>query len=686
MLPRLPNNLPTQLSLKLIKTYCESGDLTRAHQLFDKMPGPDLRSWTVLISAYTRRGCANEAINLYTRLRDREIQPDKFVLLSFVKACATYGDLIEAQRAHKDAIAFGFHQDLVLGNAMIDMFGKCKFLEGAKRVFDELRFRDVISWTSVCSCYVSCGKPRLGIHAFREMVLDGVRPNSVSVSSILPACSELKCLNLGREIHGFVVRNGVTENVFISSALVDMYATCLRIKQAELVFNRMVNRDIVSHNVMISAYFENGEPAKALATFERMKVERSKLNYASWNAVICGCLQAGRTQQALELLSEMQHAGFNPNQITLTAVLTACTNLESLRGGKETHGFIFRHGFLNDTTALTALIFMYAKCGKLEISQKVFEMISRKDTVAWNTMIYANSMHGNGIEALALFNEMLNAGVKPNAVTFTGVLSGCSHSRLVDEGLFIFNSMRRVHMIEPDSEHHSCVVDILSRAGRLEEAYQFIQNMVIEPTASAWGALLGACRVYKHVDLARIAANRLFAIEPHNAGNYVLLSNIFVNAKLWGEASETRKSMRDKGITKEPGCSWVRVKNKVHTFVAGDKSNEHSDDIYAFLSNMSEKIRQAGYLPDTDFVLQDLDCEEKEDTLCNHSEKLAVAFGLLNLSGESSITVFKNLRICGDCHNAIKFMAKISGVTIVVRDSLRFHHFRDGHCSCKDFW
>ncbi|KAI3704686.1 hypothetical protein L1987_74913 [Smallanthus sonchifolius] len=686
MLPKLPSNLPPHLSLKLIKTYCDSDDLRRAHQLFDKMTNPDLRSWTVLISAYTRRGCEKEAKNVYTQLRDREIQPDKLVLLSFVKACATSGDLVEAQKAHKDAVTFGFHRDLLLGNAMIDMFGKCKYLEGAKRVFNELQFRDVISWTSMCSCYVSCGKPGNGLQAFREMVLDGVRPNSVSLSSILPACSNLKYLNLGREIHGFVVRNGFWENVFISSALVDMYATCLCIKQAELVFNRMVNRDIVSHNVMISAYFENGEAAKALAIFKRMKNGGSKLNYASWNAVLCGCLQAGRTQQTLELLAEMQNAGFKPNQITLTAVLTACTNLESLRGGKEIHGYIFRHGFLNDTTTLTALIFMYAKCGKLEISQKVFEMISRKDTVAWNTMIIANSMHGNGNEALMLFNKMLNSGVKPNPVTFTAVLSGCSHSRLVDEGLFVFNSMSKVHMIEPDAEHYSCVVDILSRAGRLEEAYRFIQNMVIEPTASAWGALLGACRVYKNVDLARIAANRLFEIEPHNSGNYVLLSNIFVNAKLWGEASETRKLMKHKGIKKEPGCSWVQVKNKVHTFLVGDKSNEHSDDIYMFLSNMSEKMRQAGYLPDTEFVLQDLDCEEKEDMLCNHSEKLAVAFGLLNLNGESSIMVFKNLRICGDCHNAIKIMAKIVGVTIVVRDSLRFHHFRDGHCSCKDFW
>ncbi|KAK9063604.1 hypothetical protein SSX86_017475 [Deinandra increscens subsp. villosa] len=464
MLPKLPSNLPPHLSLKLIKTYLDSNDLRRARQLFDKITNPDLRSWTVLISAYTRRGLEKEAINLYTRLRDRKIQPDKFLLLSYVKACATSGDLIEAQRAHKDAVTFGFNQDLLLGNAMIDMFGKCRYLEGAKRVFHDLQVRDVISWTSVCSCYFSCGKPVKGLQAFREMVLDGVKPNSVSLSSILPACSNLKYLNLGREIHGFVVRNDVGENVFISSALVDMYAACLCIKQAELVFNRMVNRDIVSHNVMISAYFENGEAAKALAIFQRMKSEGSKLNYASWNAVICGCLQTGRTQQALELLAEMQNAGFKPNQITLTGVLTACTNLESLRGGKEIHGYIFRHGFLNDTTALTALIFMYAKCGKLEISRKAFEMISRKDTVAWNTMIIANSMHGNGNEALMLFHEMLNSGVKPNPVTFTGVLSGCSHSRLVDEGLFIFNSMSQVHMIEPDAEHHSCVVDILSRA------------------------------------------------------------------------------------------------------------------------------------------------------------------------------------------------------------------------------
>ncbi|KAK2987501.1 hypothetical protein RJ640_012160 [Escallonia rubra] len=639
MLSKIPTNLPPHLSLKFIKTYINSGDLGRARQLFDKIPDPDLRSWTVLITAYTRQGFAKEAVKLYTHLRDRSIQPDKLVLLSAVKACATSADLIKAKEISEDVTKFGLCSDLLLGNALIDMYGKCRYIEGARKVFEDLQVKDVISWTSVCSCYVNCGLPRVALKVFREMGLNGVRPNSVSLSSILPVCSDLKCLNSGREIHGFVMKNGMEENMFVSSALVDMYSSCLCIRQAQLVFDKMPQRDIVLWNVIITAYFANAESENALNLFRQMRAEGAKLNYASWNAVIGGCMQNGRTQDALEILGLMQDSGFKPNQITITSILPACTNLESLRGGREIHGYVFRHWFLEDITATTALVFMYAKCGQLEVSRRVFDMMPRRDTVAWNTVIIANSMHGNGEEALLLFDEMVNSGVKPNSVTFTGVLSACSHSRLVDRGLSMFYSMDRDHAIEPDTEHYSCMVDVLSRAGRLEEAYRFIQDMPMEPSAGAWGALLGACRVYKHVDLGRIAANHLFEIEPHNPGNYVLLSNIFVTAKLWAEASETRKLMKDKGIRKLPGCSWVQVRNKIHTFVAGDKSNDQSDVIYRFLNDMGEKMRLAGYLPDTDFVLQDLGQEEKEDTLCSHSEKLAVAFGLLNLNGESSVRV-----------------------------------------------
>ena len=687
MFSKVPTSLPPHLSLKFIKIYSKSGDLQRARHLFDKIPQPDLPTWTILISALTKHGRAMEAIQYYNDFRHKNyVKPDKLLLLSVAKACASLRDVMNARRVHEDGMRFGFCSDVLLGNALIDMYGKCRCVAGARLVFDGMPLRDVISWTSMASCYVNCGLPREALRAFREMGLNGERPNSVTVSSILPACADLKDLKSGREIHGFVMRNGMGGNVFVSSALVNMYASCLSIRQAQLVFDSMSRRDTVSWNVLITAYFLNKECEKGLTVFGRMMSEGVELSYASWNAVIGGCLQNGRTEQTLEVLKLMQNSGFKPNTITITILLPACTNLESLRGGKQIHGYIFRHRFLDDLVTTTALIFMYAKCGELELSRRVFNMMPKRDTVSWNTMIIANSMHGNGEEALLLFQKMLDSGIMPNSVTFTGVLTGCGHSRLVDEGLLIFDSMSRDHSIEPDADHYSCMVDVLSRSGRLEEAYEFIKKMPIEPTAAAWGALLGACRVYKNVDLARIAANRLFEIEPENPGNYVLLSNIFVSAKLWSEASEARKLMRDRGVTKNPGCSWIEVKNRVHTFVAGDKSNDQSDDIYRFLDQIGEKMRFSGYFPNTDFVLQDVDQEEKEEVLCNHSEKLAVAFGLLNLNGESSIRVFKNLRICGDCHNAIKFMAKIAGVQIIVRDSLRFHHFKDGLCSCRDFW
>ncbi|XP_021847810.1 pentatricopeptide repeat-containing protein At1g20230 [Spinacia oleracea] len=685
---KLPSNISPQLGENLLKPILNSGDLTRARQLFDKIPEPNLHSWTNLISAYTKQGLPNEAINLYSLFRkknDIHLPPDRILLLSVIKACAAFADLTKAKEIHEDAVTYRFVSDLNVGNALINMYGKCKFCEGAQSVFDGLPFKDVISWTSLLSSYVNSGFFREGLVTFREMGLNGLRPNAVTVSSILPACSELKWFNSGRQIHGYVVKDGVGENAFVTSALVDMYASCSCLKEAQLVFDHMLVRDIVSWNVILSAYFLNGESEMALSLFDEMRTQEVTLNYDSWNTAIGGCVQNGENTQALELLIQMQIKGLKPNHITITSVLPACSNLESLRKGKEIHAYIFRNKTFSDMTTTTALVYMYAKCGELEISSQIFNMMPRKDAIAWNTMIISNSMHGKGDEALLLFKNMIISGVKPNSVTFTGVLSGCSHSRLVDEGIQVFHSMRD-YFIEPDADHYSSLVDLLSRAGQLEEAYEHIQKMPMKATAGAWGALLGGCRVYKNVDLARIAAKNLFEIEPDNPGNYVLLSNIFVAGKLWGEASKYRKIMEEKGMSKPPGCSWIQVKNKVYTFAVGDKSNEQSDEITKFLNDIRYKVRLAGYFPNTDFVLQDLDQEEKEEVLCNHSEKLAVAFGLLNLNGESSIRVFKNLRICGDCHNFIKFTAKVVGIQIIVRDSLRFHHFKEGLCSCRDFW
>ncbi|KAL6551682.1 hypothetical protein OROGR_007836 [Orobanche gracilis] len=687
MLSKVPTNLPPHLNIKFIRNYLNLGDLSRARQLFDEISHPDVQSWTLLISAYTKNGRCKEAIKLYTEVKNSaRINPDKFAILAVAKACAASGDLVNAKQIHSDALKYSLSSDLLLGNALIDMYGKCKHFQGAESVFGDLKTKDVITWTSFCSCYVNCGLPREALSAFRDMGLSGIKPNAMTLSSILPACSESKCLNLGREVHGFGIKNGMGANMFVSSALVDMYSSCSSIKHAELVFDNMPHADVVSWNVIISAYFSTGNSDKALTKFRLMRNQGVNLDIVTWNSVISGCADNGKAQEALELLRNMQQQGCKPNRITITSVLSACISLELWVGGREIHAYIVRHCFLEDPTACTALVLIYAKSGDLETSNLIFRTMPSKDNVAWNTIITANSMHGNGKKALSLFNEMVGSGVKPNSVTFTGVLSGCSHSQMVDTGLLIFNSMKRDHKVEPDAEHYSCMVDVLSRGGRLAEAYKFIQEMPVEPSAAAWGALLGACRIYKNVDLGRTAANRLFEIEPENPGNYVLLFNILVGAKLWEEASSTRKLMRDRGIRKVPGCSWVRVNNRTYTFVVGDKNNDISDDIYKFLDELRLKMRLAGCYPDTRFVLQDLDREEQEESLCNHSEKLAVAFGVLNLKGESSIRVFKNLRICGDCHNTIKFVAKFAGIQIIVRDSLRFHHFRDGLCSCGDFW
>lgn len=571
MMSRLPARFPPHQSIKLIRICLESGDLQRARYLLDKVPEPDLRTWTIVISAHIQHGFHKKAIEIYATLLGRNIKPDKLLLLSASKACAAPGDVVKAREIHDDAIRFGFNRDLLLGNALIAMYGKCKYVDGAKRAFDDIVVKDVVSWTSMASCYVNCGMFRQGVMAFREMGSDGIRPNSLTVSSILPAFADLKELKLGREIHGFVLRNGMEGNLYVSSALVNMYASCASLRQARLVFDNMSQRDTVSWNVILTAYFLNKECENGLALFYQMRKAGIELNHASWNAVISGCLQNGQNELALDTFNKMQDSGFKPNQITIVTLLPACTNLENLRGGREIHGFVFRHSFIEDTTITTALVLLYARCGDLEHSREVFNMMPTKDVVAWNTMILANSMHGNGEESLMLFHKMVDLGIKPNSVTFIGVLSGCSHSKLADKGLQIFNSMTSEYAIKPDEDHYSCMVNVLSRAGRLEQAHEFIQKMPVEPIASAWGALLGACTVYENVELARIAAGRLFEIDPDNPANYVLLSNILFTAKMWVEASETRKMMRDKGLGKTPGRSWVQVKDKVYSFVVGDK-------------------------------------------------------------------------------------------------------------------
>jgi pentatricopeptide repeat protein len=301
-------------------------------------------------------------------------------------------------------------------------------------------------------------------------------------------------------------------------------------------------------------------------------------------------------------------------------------------------------------------------------------------------MITAYAQNGYGKEALQIFARMLQAGMKANHITFIGVLSGCNHAGLVDEGCHYFDSMRKDHGIAPIIDHYACMVDLLGRAGHLDKALDLINDMAFEPSATIWGALLGACRIHGNMELGKYAAECLFKLEPHSAGPYVLLSNIYSAAGMWEDAAKIRKLMKQRGVTKKPGYSWIEVNNKVHTFCVADRSNPESEEIYATLERLTEQIKQAGYVPDTNFVLHDVEEEYKEHLLLYHSEKLAIAFGLIHTPPGTPVRVFKNLRVCGDCHTAIKFISSIAGREFVVRDANRFHHIREGSCSCGDYW
>nr|UPT49058.1 pentatricopeptide repeat protein AaPPR1477 [Agave angustifolia] len=682
ILPKMPSNLIQQF-----KSYLTSGQLNLARDLFDKIPNPNLYSLTLLISAYIKHNRPQDSIQIYRNLRrERNLQPDNLLLLAVVRACALSSDPIKAKEIHQDVIGFGFSSELTLGNALIDMYGKCGLSDGAKRVFNELPKKDVITWTSLISSYRNCNMFIEGLGVFREMLRSGPKPNVITLLAVIPICSKLKSLKLGREIHCFVWRNGFEENVFVSSGLVGVYSKCLSTRHARIVFDSMQTKDVVSWNVILAAYFSNGDLDEALRLFGKMKSKGFSMNSDSWNSMISGCMQNGRIEQAMQFFSQMQESGTKPNHIAIASILPACASMESIRGGREIHAYIYRNQFVTDIMITTALVLMYAKCGDLNKARLVFDQMPRKDTVAWNTMIVANSMHGCGEESTSLFKRMVESRIRPDSVTFSAVLSGCSHSQLVSEARSVFSSMRRDYGVEPDADHHACMADVLSRSGHLNEAYEFIQNMPMKPTASAWGALLSGCKVYKNVELGKIVAGVLFDIEPQNPGNYLSLLSILIGAKMWDDASRIRKLMKDRGIAKEPGCSWVQIKSNVYTFVKGDDRFAMRGEVYDFLGEMGEKMKAEGYKPDTDFVMQDVDAEEKEEALCSHSEKLAVAFAILNLGRGSVIRVFKNLRICGDCHNAINFMAKIVGVQITVRDNVRFHHFKDGSCSCQGLW
>ncbi|KAL5864646.1 hypothetical protein ACOSQ3_002160 [Xanthoceras sorbifolium] len=632
----------------LISQYAFLGSVSIAFSLFSAVSHfSDLFLWNVMIRAFVDNHLFDRSLQLYAQMRRLGIQPDNFTFPFVFKACANLRDVEFGVRVHKDVVDLGYQSDVFVGNSLIAMYGKCGRVELSRRVFDKMPGRNVVTWSSMTGAYSQNGCYEEGLLLFKPMLDERIRPNRVFVLNAM-AC--VRGEGEADDICRVVVDNGLDLDQSLQNAAMLMYARCGRMDTARKFFDGIVNKDLVSWTSMIEAY------AQADSSFE-----------------------------AFELFRQMILQGVLPDHVTFLCVIRACSSLASFRQARMVHGIIIRGFHENQLTLDTAVVDLYVKCGSLVYARKVFDRMRGKNVISWSTMISGYGMHGHGRESLSLFDQM-KASMKPDHITFVSVLSACSHAGLIDEGWDCFNSMLRDFGVTPKSEHYACMVDMLGRAGKLSKAQEFIERMPIRPDAGVWGALLGACRIHSNVELGEMAAKSLFDLDAENPGRYVILSNIYAASGKRAEADRIRALMKRRGVRKVAGHTIIEIKNKVHTFVAGDRSQPQADLIYSELTKLMERIRREGYTPDLNFALHDVEEETKEKMLYVHSEKLAIVFGLMNSVAGSVIRIKKNLRVCGDCHTATKFISKVTEREIIVRDAHRFHHFKKGICSCGDYW
>lgn len=406
----------------------------------------------------------------------------------------------------------------------------------------------------------------------------------------------------------------------------------------------------------------------------------------SWNAMLAVYANNGYHVKAVELFMLMEKDEVEPDSVTLATILPPCGELSAFSVGKRIHGIIKRKNMCPNLLLENALMDMYASCGCLKDAREVFDSMSARDVISWTSIISAYGKHGHGREAVDLFEKMLGEGLKPDSIAFVAVLAACSHAGLLDDGKRYFDSMTSRYRITPKAEHYTCMVDLLGRAGCISEAYDFITTMLIEPNERVWGALLQACRIHSNMDIGLVAADNLFRLVPEQTGYYVLLSNMYARAGRWADVTSVRSVMVNKGIKKFPGTSIVELGDRVHTFHIGDRCHPQSEMVYQKLDELLGKIRRMGYNPEVEATLHDVEEEDKEGHLSVHSEKLAIAFLLLNTSPGTTIRVTMNLRTCSDCHLAAKLISVITSREIILKDTNRIHYIVQGVCSCGDYW
>ncbi|KAF8716151.1 hypothetical protein HU200_026427 [Digitaria exilis] len=632
----------------LISFYAKCGQVGLARKVFDAMPFRNAVSGNLLMSGYASSGLHKDSLAL---LRVFDFVLNEYVLSAAVAASAHVRSYDVGRQCHGYAVKAGIAEQPYVQNAVLHMYCQCAHMEDAVKVFENISGFDAFAFNSMVNGFLDRGLLDGSVRIVGGMIGEVENWDEVSYVAVIGHCASMKDLVLGGQVHAQALKRRLELNVFVGSALVDMYGKCDHARDAQYVFDVLPEKNVVS-----------------------------------WTAVMTAYTQNELYEDALQLFLDMEMEGVPANEFTYAVVLNSCAGLAALRNGNALGACALKTGHWTHLVVGNALMNMYSKSGSIEDAWRVFVSMPLCDVVSWNLIITGYAHHGLAREAIEAFHCMLSAGEVPSYVTFIGVLSACAQLGLVDEGFYYLNTMMKEVGVTPGKEHYTCMVGLLCRAGRLDEAERFIVNNCIGTDVVAWRSLLSSCQVYRNYGLGHRVAEQILQLKPNDIGTYVLLSNMYAKANRWDGVVKVRKLMRERGVRKEPGVSWTQVGSDVHVFTSEDKVHPQMDQITVKLEELIDQIKAIGYIPNFAVVLHDIEDEQKEEHLMYHSEKVALAFSLIHTPKGETIRIMKNLRICDDCHVAIKLISVITSRKIVVRDAVRFHCIDGGVCSCDDYW
>ncbi|KAK8951475.1 Pentatricopeptide repeat-containing protein [Platanthera zijinensis] len=620
-----------------------------AHHSFSKTPlSTHTFFWNGMLQAHLTSGDPHLAVLAYRDMLLAGVLPDRHSLPRALAASRLSSSFFTGRQIHSHALKLSLSGNSYVLAALMELYAQVAGADAASPLLSQSNPQSSIAYTLLAKLYMLEKNPHSALQIFFHLAASGIELDPVAVATAVKACREMKSAREGKKVHEIARERKLDCDILVANSLLKMYINCGRMEESLALFDSMPSKDVVS-----------------------------------WTTIINCNARIGRFNEGLKLFRAMMIGGVKPDEFAVCAVLPACARMAARKSGMEIHGFIIRQRIETTAAVQNALIDMYSKSGSLEIASKVFERMPERDIISWTVLILGYSWHGLGKLGLTLFRQInKDAGAELDGATYSAALHACGTDCIVDEGDNVFKLIGKDNS-EPD--HLVLMVRILARSGKFGRVQNFLEEHRMERNLDALRAVLDGCRIHSNARMGRRVAEQLIELNPLIAENYVLLSNMCRSNGKCGMVKKMREMIADMGLKPKKACSWIEIRCKVHTFGTGDISHPRSERIYWELRQLMKRMEEEGYVPVEDFNFHDVD-EEMECIPYGHSEMLAIAFGLISTLVSNVVRVTKNMRVCRNCHESAKFISRIAGREIVLKDPERFHRFVDGSCSCQDVW